>query len=183
MNTMASTMHNPGMGNRAMSQTFTRLPGRAPPIEHVLGKIKEGQVKQLKVLKAHLKKKDRNQVTMALTNFKAKKAEEVAKEMIEDRIYRIKERNEWKNEKVAKRKAIIEAQKEAERKKLAEKEQEMMSPMQGNSAMMRTFNATVQHDTGGFFKMRHSLNMAKKENRTDERADEASPEDDEAGED
>ena len=111
-----------GMGNRAMSQTFTRLPGRAPPIENVLGKIREGQHKQLKVLKAQLKKKDRNQVQIALTQFKAKKAEEFAKDQIEERVYRIKERTELQNAKVAKRKALIEAQKEAERRKLYVKE-------------------------------------------------------------
>ena len=32
--------------------------------------------------------------------------------------------------------------------------------MQGGGAMMRTFNASVCHDTGGFFKMRQSLNLA-----------------------
>ena len=48
-------------GNRAMSQTFTKLPqGRVPPLDKVLSKIKEGQRKQLKVLRAQLQKKDRN---------------------------------------------------------------------------------------------------------------------------
>ena len=44
-----------------MSQTFTKLPqGRVPPLDKVLSKIKEGQRKQLKVLRAQLQKKDRN---------------------------------------------------------------------------------------------------------------------------
>ena len=29
--------------------------------------------------------------------------------------------------------------------------------MQGNSVMLRTFNASTIHDKGGFFKMRHSM--------------------------
>ena len=37
----------------------------------------------MKVLKAHLKKKDRNQVTLALRQFKEKRAEEVAKEILD----------------------------------------------------------------------------------------------------
>ena len=47
---------------------------------------------------------------MAMFNFKAKKAEETAKEMLENKVYNIKERNEWQAEKVAKRKAILDAQ-------------------------------------------------------------------------
>ena len=47
--------------NAMMSQTCAKLPGqRVPQLDHVLGKIKEGQRKQLKVLKANLVKKDRN---------------------------------------------------------------------------------------------------------------------------
>ena len=44
-----------------MSQTFSKIPaGRIPPLDKVLMKIKDGQRKQLKVLKAQLQKKDRN---------------------------------------------------------------------------------------------------------------------------
>ena len=33
-----------------------------------------------------------------------------------------------------------------------------MSPLQGESAMMRTFNASTAHNTGeGFFRTRHSM--------------------------
>ena len=69
----------------------------------------------MKVLKANLKKKDRNQVTMAVRTFKEKKAEETAKEILEDKIFSIKERNDNKVAKVAQRKAIIDAQKEQKR--------------------------------------------------------------------
>ena len=56
-------------------------------------------------------KKDRNEVTLAMFNFKAKKAEETAKEMLDLKVYNIKERNEIQAEKVAKRKAVLDAQK------------------------------------------------------------------------
>lgn len=55
-------------------------------------------------------KKDRNEVTLAMFNFKAKKAEETAKEMLDQKVLSIKERNEWQAEKVAQRKAVLEAQ-------------------------------------------------------------------------
>ena len=59
--------------NRAMSQTFTKLPGcKIPQVDQVIDKIRESQRKQLKVLKAHLVKKDKNQVTLAMGQFKAK---------------------------------------------------------------------------------------------------------------
>ena len=66
----------------------------------------------MKVLKANLKKKDRNQVTMAVRTFKEKKAGDTAKELLDEKIYKIKEKNENKVAKVAQRKAIIEAEKQ-----------------------------------------------------------------------
>lgn len=69
----------------------------------------------MKVLKANLIKKDRNQVTMAVRTFKEKKAEDTAKELLDEKIQSIKEKNENKVEKVAQRKAVIEAQKEKKR--------------------------------------------------------------------
>ena len=100
-----------------MSQTYTKLPGqRVPQLDHVLDKIKDGQRKQMKVLKANLIKKDRNQVTLALRTFKEKKAEDTAKELLEEKMQVIREKNEDKALKVAQRKALIEAQKEKKRK-------------------------------------------------------------------
>ena len=52
-------------------------------LDRVLNKIKDSQRKQLKVIQANLVKKDRNEVTLAMFNFKAKKAEETAKEMLD----------------------------------------------------------------------------------------------------
>ena len=79
-------------------------------------------------------------------NFKAKKAEETAKEMLENKVYNIKERNEWQAEKVAKRKAILDAQQLKKQKELHEKEKIEMSPLKlGNTAPMRTFNASASH--------------------------------------
>ena len=93
-----------------MSQTFSKLPGqRIPPLEHSLSKIKDSQQKQLKVLKAHLLKKNRSQVQLALRQFKEQRASETAKDLLEEKIYRIKELNEYKVAKVAQRKAVIEA--------------------------------------------------------------------------
>ena len=66
----------------------------------------------MKVLKANLIKKDRNQVTLAVRTFKEKKAEVTAKELLDEKIQTIKEKNEIKNAKVAQRRAILEAQKE-----------------------------------------------------------------------
>ena len=40
----------------------------------------------MKVLKANLLKKDRNEVTLAVRTFKEKKAEDTAKELLNDRI-------------------------------------------------------------------------------------------------
>ena len=83
---------------------------------------------------------------MAMFNFKAKKAEETAKEMLENKVYNIKERNEWQAEKVAKRKAILDAQQLKKQKELHEKEKIEMSPLKlGNTAPMRTFNASASH--------------------------------------
>jgi len=59
----------------------------------------------MKVLKANLVKKDRNQVTLAMRTYKEKKAEETAKELLEEKILTIKEKNEIKVNKVAQRKA------------------------------------------------------------------------------
>jgi hypothetical protein len=61
------------------------------------------------VLKANLTKKDRNQVTMAVRTFKEKKSSQVAKEILEEKIYNLKDKHERQMEKVAQRKAIIEA--------------------------------------------------------------------------
>lgn len=74
-----------GVGGHASTQNLDR----------VLSKIKDSQRKQIKVIQANLAKKDRNEVTMAMFNFKAKKAEETAKEMLENKVYNIKDRNEW----------------------------------------------------------------------------------------
>ena len=96
-----------------MSQTYSKVPSqRIPPLEQSLGKIRDSQQKQLKVLKAHLLKKDRSQVQLALRQFKEQRASETAKDLLEEKIYRIKELNEYKVAKVAQRKAVIEAQKE-----------------------------------------------------------------------
>ena len=70
---------------------------------------KDSQQKQLKVLKAHLLKKNRSQVQLALRQFKEQRASETAKDLLEEKIYRIKELNEYKVAKVAQRKAVIEA--------------------------------------------------------------------------
>ena len=40
----------------------------------------------MKVLKANLVKKDRNQVNLAVRTFKEKKAEDTAKELLEEKI-------------------------------------------------------------------------------------------------
>jgi hypothetical protein len=61
------------------------------------------------VLKANLTKKDRNQVTMAVRTFKEKKSSQVAKEILEEKIYNLKDKHERQMEKVAQRKAVIEA--------------------------------------------------------------------------
>lgn len=50
-------------------------------------------------------------MTAALRHFKEKKASETAKELLEDKINKIKERNELKVSKVAERKAKIESDK------------------------------------------------------------------------
>ena len=63
----------------------------------------------MKVLKANLIKKDRNQVTMAVRTYKEKKAEVTAKDMLEEKILSIKEKNDNKVAKVAQRKAVLEA--------------------------------------------------------------------------
>ena len=86
--------------NRQMSQTVIASSGvgghaSTQNLDRVLSKIKDSQRKQIKVIQANLAKKDRNEVTMAMFNFKAKKAEETAKEMLENKVYNIKERNEW----------------------------------------------------------------------------------------
>lgn len=100
-----------------------------PQLEQVLDKIKESQRKQMKVLKANLVQKDRNQVTLAMREFKEKKAEETAKELLEDKILTIKEKNENKASKVALRKAALEAEDKRKRKQLAEKEKREMMPI------------------------------------------------------
>ena len=70
-----------------MSQTCTKLPGqRVPQHDQVISKIKESQRKQMKVLKANLVKKDRNQVNLAVRTFKEKKAEDTAKELLAEKI-------------------------------------------------------------------------------------------------
>lgn len=61
------------------------------------------------MLKANLTKKDRNQVTMAVRTFKEKKSSQVAKEILEEKIYNLKDKHERQMEKVAQRKAVIEA--------------------------------------------------------------------------
>lgn len=61
-------------------------------------------------------------MTLALRNFKEKKAEDTAKEMLDEKIQTIKYKNEEKAEKVARRKALLEAEKEKKRKELAERE-------------------------------------------------------------
>ena len=48
---------------------------------------------------------------MAMTSFKTRKASETAKELLEEKICKIKEKNETKVAKVAERKAKIEAEK------------------------------------------------------------------------
>lgn len=73
--------------------------------------------------------------------------------MLDDKIYNIKERNDWQADKVAKRKAVLEAQKEQKRNQLMEKEKIEMSPLKGgNTASLRTFNASSSHDAAGFRK-------------------------------
>jgi hypothetical protein len=86
------------------------MPGiRVPQLDQVLDKIRDSQQKQMKVIKANLTKKDRNSVTLAVRTFKEKKASEVAKEMLEDKIYKIKDKNDRQIAKVAERKIVIEA--------------------------------------------------------------------------
>ena len=137
--------------NRQLSQTVIASSGvgghaSSQNLDRVLGKIKDTQRKQIKVIQARLAKKDRNEVTNAMFNFKAKKAEETAKDMLENKVYNIKERNEWQAEKVAKRKAVLEAEKLKKQKELHEKEKIEMSPLKlGNTAPMRTFNASAIH--------------------------------------
>ena len=80
-------------------------------LDHVLNKIKDSQRKQIKVIQAQMAKKDRNEVTLAMFNYKAKLAEEKVQERLDQKVYDIKERNELQAEKVAKRKAILEAEK------------------------------------------------------------------------
>ena len=88
--------------------------------------------------------------------FKAKQAAETAKIQREEKILRIKEKNEEKAAKVAQRKAAIGADKERKRLELFEKEQMEMSPIrEAGSPMMRTFNATSTQGVG-FFKVRGS---------------------------
>lgn len=48
---------------------------------------------------------------VAMRHFKEKKASETAKYILEDKMYLIKERNNLKFEKVAKKKALLEAEK------------------------------------------------------------------------
>lgn len=116
--------------NRAMSQTFTNLPGgRVYKLDRVIDKIKDSQRKQIKVLAAQLEKKNRNQVTMAMTQFKMKKADLFVKEKIKERVEEQKWRNEKKSEKVASRKALLEHEKEKKRLELYEKEKREMSPI------------------------------------------------------
>ena len=55
----------------------------------------------MKVLRANLVKKDRNQVTLAVRTFKEKKAEDTAKELLDEKIQTIKEKNENRNARVA----------------------------------------------------------------------------------
>ena len=137
--------------NRHLSQTVIASNGvgghqSTQNLDRVLSKIKDSQRKQIKVIQANLAKKDRNEVTMAMFNFKAKKAEETAKEMLENKVYNIKERNEWQAEKVAKRKAMLEAEKLKKQRELHKKEKFEMSPLKlGNTAPMRTFNASATH--------------------------------------
>ena len=68
-----------------------------------------------------------------MRTFKEKKAEDTAKELLEEKMQIIKEKNEDKAFKVAQRKAIIEAQKEKKRKELFEREKVQMTPMHGQS--------------------------------------------------
>ena len=109
-------------------------------------------------------------MTLAVRHFKEKKAEEVAKEMLEDKILRIKERNELKVAKVAQRKAKIESEKERKRLMLLEKERIEMSPLRdnafGNSQMMRTFNVSASHNDRAFSN-KHNSHQVKHENSTD----------------
>lgn len=46
---------------------------------------------------------------MAVRTFKEKKSSQVAKEILEEKIYNLKDKHERQMEKVAQRKAIIEA--------------------------------------------------------------------------
>ena len=96
---------------------------------------------------------------MALRNFKEKKSSQVAKEMLEEKIYILKDKNERQMAKVAQRKALIEAAEEKKRNELLEIEKREMSPIHGlgSSVMLRTFNASANHNAGGFYKMRHSM--------------------------
>ena len=87
----------------------------------------------MKVLRANLVKKDRNQVTLAVRTFKERKAEDTAKELLDEKIQTIKEKNENRNARVAQRRAVLEAQKEKKRRELAEKERREMTPMYASS--------------------------------------------------
>lgn len=123
-----------------MSQTFARLPGsRVPQLDLVLNKINDNRQKQLKVLKANLAKKDRNQVITAIRQFKDKKYSLEAKQNLEDYFAVVKWKNEKKAAGVAQRKAVIEAINEKKRNRLSEKEQREMSPLK--ERMLKTFNA------------------------------------------
>ena len=62
-----------------------------------------------------------------MRHFKEQKAEETAKEMLEDKIWRLKEKNETKANRVAQKKLYIEAQNELKSKTLADKEKRQMS--------------------------------------------------------
>lgn len=53
------------------------------------------------MLKANLVKKDRNEVTKAMHIFKARKADQIVKTMLEDKVLNIRERNEDQAYKVA----------------------------------------------------------------------------------
>ncbi len=91
--------------------------------------------------------------------------------MLEDKIFRIKERNEKKVAKVAERKAKIESEKEKKRLELLEKEKFEMSPLRdaafGNSQMMRTFNASSSGYGGRAFSVQRNQHQNRHESSTE----------------
>lgn len=128
-----------------MSMTLTKL-HRLPRLDQALTKIDESHRKRLKVLRASMQKRDRNEVKMALRQHREQKALETAKELLEDRVYELKYKNEEKSSKVHQKKLKLELKDEKRRRELKLREtQPRPVPRDGNE-MSRTLDAKATAD-------------------------------------